>query len=195
MIQAHPSAFALPNFLAHYYDSEKGPFRSLTHLHEKEAEAIQEALRKEGHGFASRRAPDYLSVRRSLEERIRALLVAKGGRPQRERPHYMILGTCPWVKTWYAHGCEARIPLTQFHPACLSFTYGDSFPAMRWMDGRPYRGQVYTLEELSAVVQRWGLPQDWNADGQGGPERYIEAQIWEDGPIQAFLADSGQSGH
>jgi len=29
----------------------------------------------------------------------------------------------------------------------------------------------------------YGLPQEWNADGQGGPERYIEAQVWDEPPI------------
>lgn len=188
MIHVHPGKSPPPDFLTHYYEAASGPFRSLTHLNETEAEAIQEELRKEGKGFASRRTPDYLSIRRSLEQRIRAMLIAKGGLPQRERPHYMILGACPWVQTWYVRGNEARIPLAQFTPACLSFTYGDSFPAMRYMDGRPYRGQVFTLDELPWVVQQWGLPQDWNANGQDGPERYIEAQVWEDGPIHAYLA-------
>ena len=35
-------------------------------------------------------------------------------------------------------------------------------------------------KELFGGIQQYGLPQDWNADGKGGPERYIEAQIWED---------------
>jgi hypothetical protein len=73
-------------------------------------------------------------------------------------------------------------------PETLSFTYGDSFPAMRVQDGRPYRGQVYTLAELPALIAAFGLPQEWKRDGQDGPERYIEAQLWDDTPPLISLA-------
>jgi hypothetical protein len=67
------------------------------------------------------------------------------------------------------------IPLAVFQPKIVSFTYGDTFPAMRYADAKPYRGQVYTLAELPGLVEQYGLPQDWNAEGKLGPERYIEA--------------------
>ncbi len=51
---------------------------------------------------------------------------------------------------------------------------------MRFADGKPYRGPVYTLAELPGLVAAYGLPQAWNADGTRGPERYIEAQVWDD---------------
>ncbi|HLO16004.1 MAG TPA: hypothetical protein VK206_14320, partial [Anaerolineales bacterium] len=69
----------------------------------------------------------------------------------------------------------------------VSFTYGDSFPAMNYSDGKPYRGQVYMLSELGEVIKRYGLPQEWNPDGKGGPERYIEAQVWDDGPLREYF--------
>jgi hypothetical protein len=178
----------LPDFLSHYYEASAGPCRSLSDLPFDAAEAIQERIRSEGNRFASQRAADYLAVRRELEERIRALFVAKGGQPWRARPHYFILGACPWVRSWYVEGQELRIPLAWFAPGRVSFTYGDSFPAMRFSDGRPYRGQVYTLSELPRLVRAYGLPQVWNADGRGGPERYIEAQVWEDLPVIRALS-------
>ena len=176
----------LPDFLTHYYEASCGPFRSLTHLSVEEAEALQQRIREEGNRFASRRAADYLTIRRELETRIRELFIAKGGQPRRERPHYLILGACPWVQSWYADGRELRLPLATFDTTVVSFTYGDSFPAMRYQDGKPYRGQVYTLAELPGIVGQFGLPQVWNADGQLGPERYIEAQVWGEIPV-AFL--------
>jgi hypothetical protein len=60
--------------------------------------------------------------------------------------------------------------------------------AMRYQDGKPYRGCVYTLAELPDLVGQFGLPQDWNPEGKLAPERYIEAQVWEDGPILNRLA-------
>ena len=48
-------------------------------------------------------------------------------------------------------------------------------------------GQVYTLDELAELVRLYGLPQDWNPDGALGPDRYIEAQVWDDALLRAFL--------
>lgn len=178
----------LPAFLSHYYEAARGPFCSLSDLPLAEAERVQERIRRHGKTFASQRAADYLEIRRDLEERVRALFAAKGGRPEREHPHYMILGACPWLLAWYADGRELRVPLAHFDADVVSFTYGDTFPAMRYGDGKPYRGQVYTLEELPGLVQAYGLPQEWNASGAGGPDRYIEAQVWSDAPLQAILS-------
>ena len=99
----------------------------------------------------------------------------------------MILGACPWLIDWYKDGRELRVPLAAFKPEIVSFTYGDAFSAMRYQDGKPYRGQVYTLDELSSLVSQYGVPQEWNPHGELGPDRYIEAQVWDNMPIQQFL--------
>jgi len=169
-----------PDFLTHYYERQNGPLLSLTDLPEEESEAVLEEIRKRGDVLASRRYPEYLSVRRELETAIRALFVVRGGQPRRPRPHYFILGECAWFEGWYRETACLRVALRQLDPLAVSFTYGDSFPAMRVRDGKPYRGQVYTLADLAEVVQKYGMPQEWNADGKLGPERYIEAQVWQE---------------
>ena len=95
------STTSLPDFLSHYYEAAHGPFRNLSDLPPAEAEAIMERIRQAGESFASRRAADYLAIRRDLEDLVRQRFVAKGGRPRRMRPHYMILGACPWLLSWY----------------------------------------------------------------------------------------------
>ncbi len=177
----------VPDFLSHYYARSLGPFRNLSDLSPSEAATVMDTLRQEGRSFASRRPPDYLEIRRELEDRVRAHFIAKGGNPQRVRPHYMLLGACDWLKSWYDEPCELRIALSQFESSQVSFTYGDLFPAMRYADGKPYRQQVYTLDELPALVARFGLPQRWNADGSHGPDRYIEAEVWDDAPLAAVV--------
>lgn len=177
----------MPDFLSHYFEADQGPFRSLSDMSLEDAERVLEGIRREGAIFASKRAPDYLTIRRELELRIRGLFVAKGGQPRRETPHYFILGTCPWVQTWYQDGREVRLALAKIDPAIVSFTVGDSFPAMRYQDGKPYRGQVYTLAELPEAIRLYGLPQIWNPDGKLGPDRYIEAQVWDDDPVKICL--------
>jgi hypothetical protein len=178
----------LPDFLSHYYERNSGPFRSLSDLPLRDAEVVQERIRQAGVQFASQRPVDYLVNRQMIEDRIRSQFIQKGGCPLRRRPHYFILGACTWLLAWYEHGCELRLPLMRFNMSALSFTYGDSFPAMRYQDGKPYRAQVYTWEELPELVVRYGLPQDWNPDGRLGPERYIEAQVWDDAPLIEILS-------
>jgi hypothetical protein len=177
----------IPDYLSHYYEADRGPFVSLSNLPPEEAELIQEQIRREGKVFASQRKADYLQIRRELEDQVRALFITKGGRPVCQRPHYMILGSCPWLLDWYQAGCELRIPLSKFDPGRVSFTYGDTFPAMRFRDGKPYRGQVYRLDEIPALVETYGMPQEWNRDGSLAPERYIEAQVWSDEPVKPYL--------
>src|SRR6266545_547065 len=158
--------------LYHYYECSRGPFVNLSDLPLIEAEQILTA------------------IRRDLEGRVRCLFEAKGGCPRRAQPHYMTVGACAWLREWYVQGCELSIPISSFASDVISFTYGDTFPALRLHDGRPYRGQVYTLAELPALIEQYGLPQDWNGDGQYGPERYIEAQVWDDTPLQRYLETS-----
>jgi hypothetical protein len=180
----------VPKVLSHYYEKANGPFRNLSDLPREQAEEIMVAIRKMGNSFASKRTSDYLAIREELEARVRQLFIAKGGQPKRMRPHSMILGKSRWLKSWYQHGEEICIPLAQFAPDSVSFTYGDLFPSMRYQDGKPYRGQVYLMAELEGLIRQFGLPQDWNADGQSGPDRYIEAQVWDDFPLQAFYPDA-----
>lgn len=183
---------ALPDVLTHYYDATCGPFRSLTALAPDEADRVQAQIHTREHAFASQRPPGYLAVRRELEQRIRQLFVAQGGCPERTTPHYFIVGSCAWLLTWYEHAASVSIPIAVFDPATVSLTYGDSFPAMRFQDGKPWRGQVYTLNDLPELVGRFGLPQTWNPDGSRGPDRYIEAQVWSDTPLRAWgLLDRG----
>ena len=55
-------------------------------------------------------------------------------------------------------------------------------------------GWIYELFEWDCIypkkvmdiIDRYGLPQDWNDDGSHGPERYIEAQVWTDEPIKRY---------
>jgi hypothetical protein len=178
---------ACSEIIIHYYEANQGPFRSLSDLSLEEAESILQRIRHEGIAFASRRNIDYLGIRKSLEERMHQLFIEKGGHPKRLRPHYFILGRCQWVKSWYCDGREVQILLKTVHPNVISFTYGDSFPAMRYQDGKPYRGRVYVLEELPELIARYGLPQVWNSEGKYAPERYIEAQVWDDEPVKEYL--------
>lgn len=113
----------VPEYLYHYYECSRGPFRNLSDLSLAQAEAVLADIRQRGEGFASQRKADYLTIRSELEAFVRTRFVEKGGKPHRAHPHYMILGKCDWVKNWYREGCEVHILLNEFDPQCVSFTY------------------------------------------------------------------------
>ncbi|MGN7382022.1 hypothetical protein [Paenibacillus sp. SAFN-117] len=174
-------------FLYHYYEAENGPFKNLSALPYDEARKVMEKVKQEGTVFASRRSDDYLTVRRQLEERARTLFIDKGGKPEKLYPHYMTLGRCEWLKSWYKEGRVLQIPLEEFDPETISFTYGDLFPTMRYKDGKPYREKIYLQDEIKELIEQFGWPQEWNREGNKGPERYIEVQIWVDKVVGKFL--------
>jgi hypothetical protein len=167
--------------LYHYYDAASGPVLNLSDLPPAEAEAVQAQLVRQGKGFAAQRGADYLARRRELEQLARRLFIAKGGCPVRSAPHYMVVGECPWLATWYADGRFVKMPIEAFDVRTVSFTYGDLFPTFspQAADGAEYRGQVYTYEEILHLIERYGLPQEkWT--GAFGQPAYVEAQVWED---------------
>ncbi|KOP67956.1 hypothetical protein AMS62_23885 [Bacillus sp. FJAT-18019] len=174
-------------FLYHYYDAATGPFRNLSALSVNEERQIQKGLKQNTDWYASQRADDYMTIRREVELLAREQFIAKGGRPTKEYPQYMTLGPCEWIKGWYPNGEEIKLLLDDVNPEIMSFTYGDLFPTMRYKDDKPYRGKVYLKDDILGLVNEYGWPQDWNKHGDLGPERYIEAQIWDDHSIRPFL--------
>jgi hypothetical protein len=176
-----------PSFLFHYFEKKDGPFSNLSDLPISQAHEILSDIRKEGQRFASKRTDDYLAKRIKIEEKIRTLFINKGGKPLRDKPQYMILGECQWVKSWYNEGGEIKLNLDLFDSSIISFTYGDTFPTFYYKDGKPYRNMIYLKNDLDYLIDNFGLPQKVNKNGELGPDRYIEAQIWDNGPIQKYL--------
>jgi hypothetical protein len=176
-------------FVYHYYEKCRGPFKNLSDLPLTEAQVVLDKIKADNQLMAAHRYPGYLERRMELEQLARSIFVAKGGKPVRHVPHYMVIGHCPWLLSWYHEAEHVKIPLASFSVETTSFTYGDLFPTFspRVTDQREYRRQVYTLPEILNLVQRYGLPQEWNDNGQHGPERYIEVQVWNDQPILPFL--------
>lgn len=101
----------------------------------------------------------------------------------------MVVEHSPWLSTWYENMAFIKIPIKEFDTSTLSFTYGDSHPTFspRVNDEKEYRKKLYTYEEIQDIINRYGLPQDWNNDGKYGPERYIEVHIWSDKTIKNYV--------
>lgn len=111
---------------------------------------------------------------------------------ERAVPHYMVVEHSPWLSSWFENSVFIRIPIEEFDTKTISFTYGDSHPTFspwpREDDWKEYRRKLYTYDEILEIIERYGLPQDWNNEGKYGPERYIEAHIWSDETIDQYRA-------
>jgi len=171
--------------LYHYFERSVGPFVSLSGLPLEQAQRIQNRLRIANKTFAAQRNEQYLARRKYLETLTRTLFQEKGGHPVRQTPHYMVVGECPWLATWFEDSGCVQIPIEEFDLATVSFTYGDMFPTFSPLvtDGLEYRGKVYTYHEILGMIEKYGLPQDrWQKPDFAQP-CYVEVQVWSDDPI------------
>lgn len=179
-------------YLYHYFDKRSGPFRSLTAVSDEEARKTLEKIKAQRpNAFCSQRDADYLEKRRKCEAVVREAFMAKGGKVELSSPYYMVVEHSPWLGTWYEQTDLIKIPAEEFDLSTVSFTYGDSMPTFspRVNDGKEYRRQVYTYDEILKMIEKYGLPQDWNDDGSHGPERYIEAHVWSGKTIEKYMRE------
>ena len=177
-------------YLYHFFDRRTGPFRSLTNIPPEEAKAVIEKIREERpDSLCARRDDQYVQKRRNCEAILRREFAAKGGLMEKDSPHYMVVEFSPWLSTWFEQSEYIRIPIEEFDLRTVSFTYGDSMPTFsdRCADGKEYRKKLYMYEEILKVIEKYGLPQDWNDDGKFGPERYIEAHVWSEMPVAKYI--------
>lgn len=180
-------------FLYHYYDKKMGPFLNLSELSPDEANSIIDEIKKSKPNVqCARRDSEYMFRRRMYEDILRKEFIKKGGIIKRNAPHYMVVEHSPWLSTWYEDCDCVKIAIEEFDLRTVSFTYGDSHPTFspwpRDDDWKEYRRMLYTYDEILELIEKYGLPQDWNNDGRFGPKRYIEAQIWSDETIDKYRA-------
>ena len=178
-------------YLYHYFDKAIGAFVNLSDIPIDEAKAVLNNIKEAKPNVQSAsRHPEYMEYRHSYEEILRTEFGKKGGIMRRKAPHYMVVGHSPWLSTWFDNGAFIKIPITEFDLRTISFTYGDSHPVFspraHRMDGKEYRRKLYTYDEILIIIEKYGLPQDWNDDGRHGPERYVEAHIWCDKTIDRY---------
>lgn len=182
----------IPNYLTHYY--RQSPFRTLSDLAPGDADDLVARLTEERSLPFRLTHAEYMPRRRQIEQQIRHAFVEKGGRPTRGNPHYMILGRSPYWEKMEPN--VVVVPLAHFPSDIISFTYTDSFYTFseatlrgRPIPLKPHRRTVYRLHELDEVVREFGMPPGY-ADVNEEFDVYIEAQIWDDQPLQESLQTS-----
>ena len=178
--------------LYHYFDKEIGAFVNLSDSSIDEAKKILELIKQTKPNVQSaNRHPSYVEDRLCYEEILRNEFAKKGGIMRRKAPHYMVVEHSPWLTTWFENSAFVKIPIEAFDLSTVSFTYGDSHPVFsprqHKMDDKEYRRKLYTYDEILKIINKYGLPQNWNDDGRHGSERYIEAHIWCDETIKMYV--------
>ena len=178
-------------YLYHYFDKTIGSFLNLSDLTIDEAKGIMKTIKDtKSHVQCAKRQPTYVEDRLLYEEILVTEFIKKGGIIKRKAPHYMVVEHSPWLATWFDNSDYIKISIDEFDLRTISFTYGDSHPVfsprINNMDDKEYRRKLYTYDEILELIDKYGLPQDWNNDGVHGPERYIEAHIWCDDTIDKY---------
>lgn len=176
-------------YLFHYYEKTSEPFANISELSVNEAKTVLEDIKnKKPLSQPASRHANYVEYRRNCEAILRRKFAEKGGVIERNIPHYMTLEHSPWLSTWYEDCGLIKIPIEEFDLDTLSFTYGDAMPNFSTTVNcdKEYHNQLYTYQEILEVIDKYGLPQNWNNDGKYGYERYIEVQIWSDKTIGKY---------
>ncbi|MGQ7262592.1 hypothetical protein [Vreelandella sp. V005] len=175
-----------PKFATHYYLTEIGPFRRLSELPAGSEDPVFLDLltrHQRESGYRRRYGSNYIEVRREVEARLRELFVARGGKPPRRHPFYLVLGESPWFRDLNANQSGLKILLSELDLETTSLTYPDSFIALS-RDDKPYFNHVFLLSEINELVTRFGIPENdyvvpyeryWETDF----ELYIEVQLWD----------------
>jgi hypothetical protein len=188
----------VPRFATHYHLPDRAPFLNLSELGEDELASVLAGLESVASTRRSARrfGPRYMALRRATEHVLRDRFIAAGGKPVRYSPHYFVLGESEWFRGLYGHAGEIRIALGDLPAEATSCTYPDSVTSMGLLEHfgfptfpQPYHGQVFRLEELAAVIDRYGLPGTPRPDTYEGHQRqsfehYIEIQLWTDDPLR-----------
>jgi hypothetical protein len=192
----------LPDHVTHYYVPGRPPFLNVSELTDSEWDVTRRMLDAErGAGVSSRVfGRRYRELRRATEVKLRDLFVAAGGRPERDAPHYFVLGSSEWFRGLARGMRELTIPLTALPEAATSLTIPDSMTSMGLggdfgipLDPRPHHGRVFRPPEFADAVEAFGIPEDRRGDYDGYQfrsfELYAEVQVWSD----SFLGPRGPS--
>lgn len=196
----------IPDFITHYHPIEDPPFQNLSDASEDELPVIMGRLSQRREAGSKRIfGRVYMDFRRKTEAKLRDLFEKAGGKPERNAPHYFVLGTSDWFAKLYPKASSVQLPLSAIPAEVISFTYPDSAVSMRLGPNfglppdpqRPYHEKVFRIGELEEIIGRYGLPSD-NSDDSAYVdyhlhefERYIEVQVWADAPIGMLLERSG----
>ncbi len=184
-------------FLYHYYEKDFGPFIMITSLPIEDSIKILTAQKAAGK-FHNPDIEGFLNKRYERDKKLHDLFISHGGQPKRNNPIYMFLGEHHQWESAYENPAVIKIPLNEFDPLTVSFTYGDSFAILNpnLFSTEEYWNKVYFADEILEVIQRHGYPPHVEYDFKRGiyPTdkpindhlKYVEAHIWDDDILKKY---------
>lgn len=188
----------IPDHITHYYQAGSVMLKNICSHPDKVAEVLLTQLKETGKRTWLH--PGYLEERRRVEAWLYSEFIKKGKKPYLKYPLYFVLGENDdffQKKGFFSHANPAKLslPLSLFTSEMISFTYPDSMPSLAIASleqgksyRKPFHGKVFTVEEITKVVQTYGLPGDkWKSVEQWRYDRFIEVQVWDDRPIWEFV--------
>jgi len=187
-------------YLYHYFERDFAPFVPLTALPIEEVKQILTEKRAAGK-FGNPDIDGFLQKRYDRDKQLREVFIKHGGKPQRAVPIYMTLGEHRQWESAYENPAVIKIPLNEFDPLTVSFTYGDSFaifnPAL--FGAEEYWNKIYFANEILDVVERYGFPPYVEYDFKRGIHptdkninhhlKYVEAHVWDDEILNKYQAE------
>ena len=193
-------ASEVPEFATHYYVAGRRPFLNLSDLEPARLSVVMAELDTLARAGESERrfGPRYMSLRTETEALLRRRFIERGGCPERQSPHYFVLGDSPWFRGLYRNPAEVGISLRDLPAEATSVTWPDSIASMGLLANyglptfhKPPYGQVFLLDELPDVVERYGLPSGAVPTSYDGHQRqefdhFVEIQLWSDEPLRAI---------
>lgn len=196
------------NYLSHYYRRDKQPFESMSYLSDDEAERVAMALFKEDPNafwrFSESKFPSHWSRRRKTDQWVRSEFKKIGGTPVEPYPQYLVLGSSKYISELGDKYVELRIPLSEFDPAEVSFTYSDCMVSLWLHEEKTHEeyynpdlhGRVFTLSEILEVVKAHGIPNgEWDTDPKKAYDFFVEAQVWSFRPLEKYIKEHNHRFH
>lgn len=113
-------------------------------------------------------------------------------------PLYMVVENTTWIEEGYkGQSRKIQIPISEFEPKEVSFTYPDSMISYWLKDKKQapfyqpdYHGQVFRLDEIIQVIKKYRIPvEEWKTQKARKHDIFIEAQIWNEQAVLNYLKD------
>lgn len=167
--------------LYRYFHLTNDIFANITGLNFDTVSEYEEYIREKEFPCKNTHTSEYIKRRLYTEEQSRKKFIEKGGKPRLKHPYYFTFGKCDeWFYGRKNYFGSVEFLIDEFDADSISFTYGDSVPTFmsEFQDGKEYRSQVYTLNEIQELIDKYGMPNQWNTFEKFGPENYIEVQVW-----------------
>ena len=183
--------------LCHYYERDFRPFMPLTALDINEAKKILLEQKAAGR-FHHPDIDEFLQRRYARDKLLREMFIKRGGKPERTAPVYMMLGEHKQWESAYEKPAVIKIPLSEFDPLTISFTYGDSFAVLdpSLFGHEEYWNKIYFVDEILQIIDRLGFPPYVEYDFKRGiyPTdkhinhhlKYVEAHVWSDTVLSKY---------